>query len=70
MAVDKEAISLSRVYSNYSKCNVIGLLCVTRLYEILVYSIIEHINTRTCTIIVDNLFHTLMVLCENELDTS
>ena len=31
MAVDKEAISLSRVYSYYSKFNLPILLCVTRL---------------------------------------
>ena len=31
MAVDKEAISLSRVYSYYSKCNLPFFLCVTCL---------------------------------------
>ena len=39
MAVDKEAICLSRVYSYYPKCNF------PLFYVILVYSILEHINT-------------------------
>ena len=57
MAVDKEAISVSRVYSYDSKCTL------TRYLSIL------FLNTLTllaCTHSVYNLFHTLMVLWENE----
>ena len=43
MAEDKEAISLWRVYS-YDSISVL-ILCVTRLNEILVNSVLEHIDT-------------------------
>ena len=59
MAVDKEGISLSRVYSYYYNCNL-PFLCVTRLNEILVYSIIEHIIT-TYGVRFSNLFTELQI---------
>ena len=67
MAVDKEAISLSRLYTNtilrvtcpYSMCN----LPTTRYLYILFLNILTLL---ACTHSVDNLFHTLMVLWENE----
>ena len=63
MAVDKEANSLSRVYSYYSKFN----LCLFYVYPALArYLSILFLNILTllaCTQSVDNLFHTLMVLC-------
>ena len=66
MAVDKEANSLSRVYSYYSKFN----LCLFYVYPALArYLSILFLNILTllaCTQSVDNLFHTLMVLWENE----
>ena len=58
MAVDKEAISLSRIYSYYYKC-----------YLPLFYLSILFLNILTlpaCTHSADNVFHTLMVLWENE----
>ena len=66
MAVDKEAISLSRVYSNYCKCNLplfYVLPALTRYLSILFLNILTLL---ACTHSVDNLFHTLMVLCEKE----
>ena len=72
MAVDKEAIiCLSRVYSYYFKCNFpkcnFPLFYVypasTRYLSILFLNILTLL---ACTHSSDNLFHTLMVLCENE----
>ena len=61
MTVDKEAIlCLLRVYSYYFKCNL-PLFYVTpptRYLKILTLLVCTHSS--------DNLFHTLMVLCENE----
>ena len=102
MAVDKEAICLSRVYSYYFKRNL-PLFCVLTIYHqgffhsirrnpslnclhrcrslailghtfyvqpaLTRYLSILFLNTLTlvaCTQLVDNLFHTLMVLWENE----
>ena len=48
MTVDKEAISLSRVYSYDSKCTCPYsklILSVSSLNEILIYFALEHINT-------------------------
>ena len=67
MAVDKEAIMfLSRVYSYYFNCNF--PLCyvypaLTRYLSILFLNILTLL---ACTLSSDNLFQTLMVLCENE----
>ena len=72
MAVDKEAIiCLSRVYSYYFKCNFpkcnFPLFYVyhasTRYLSILFLNILTLL---ACTHSSDNLFHTLMYLCENE----
>ena len=41
-----------------------GILSVTHPYEIVVYSVFAHIST--CIQSVDQLFHTLMVLWDNE----
>ena len=63
MAVDKEAlICLSRVYSYYFKCTF-PLFYDTRYLSILFLNILTLL---ACTHSSDNLFHTLMVLCENE----
>ena len=51
MAVHKEDICLSRVYSYYYKCNLPLFYVLTLL---------------ACTHSSDNLFHSQMVLCENE----
>ena len=51
MTADKEGISVSSMYSYHSKCNRPPILSVTRLCEILVYSVLEQINsTRMYTI--------------------
>ena len=69
MAVDKEAIiilCLSRVYSYYFKCNFplfYVYLALTRYLSILFLNILILL---ACTHSSDNLFHTLMALCENE----
>ena len=62
MAADKEAISLSRVHSYYSKCK----LALFEFYEIFVYSVLEHNTCLASTESVDNLFHTLMYVHRNE----
>ena len=63
MAVDKEANSLSRVYSYYSKFNLCLFYALARYLSILFLNILTLL---ACTQSVDNLFHTLMVLWENE----
>ena len=72
MAVDKEAIiCLSIVYSYYFKCNFpkcnfplfYVFPALTRYLSILFLNILTLL---ACTHSSDNLFHTLMVLCENE----
>ena len=69
MAVDKEAlICLSRVYSYYFKCNFPLFYvypALTRYLSILFLNILT-LQVLACTHSSDNLFHTLMVLCENE----
>ena len=68
MAVDKDAlICLSRVYSYYFKCNFPLFYvypALTRYLSILFLNILTLLACRTHSS--DNLFHTLMVLCENE----
>ena len=66
MAVDKEAISLSRVYSYYSKCNLPLFYVQPALTRYLSILFLNISTLPACTHSVDNLFHTLMVLCENE----
>ena len=59
MEVDKEAVSLSRVYSYYYNCT-----CpYSRYLSILFLNILTLV---ACTRYVDNFFHTLMVIWENE----
>ena len=61
MAVDKEAkICLSSVYSYYFMCNIPALI---RYLSIILLNILTLL---ACTHSSDNLFHTLMVHCENE----
>ena len=43
MAANKEAITLSRVHS--CCCSIVTCHCVTRLYEIFVYSVLGQIDT-------------------------
>ena len=65
MAVDKEATCLSRVYSYYYECNILLSYvypALTRYVSILFLNILTLL---ACTHSPDNLFHTLMVLCEN-----
>ena len=58
MVSDKEAIRLSRVHSCYSNYNL--PISVSRLYEICVYSVLEHINSiSTHTVI--RLVHSMYV---------
>ena len=68
MAVDKEAIiCLSRVYSYYFKCNLPLLYvypALTRYLSIIFLNILTLLAYYTHSS--DNVFHTLMVLCENE----
>ena len=66
MAIDKEAICLSKVYSCYYKCNlplIYVLPALTRHLSILLVNILKLL---ACTHSADNLFQTLMVLWENE----
>ena len=63
MAVAKEAIRLSRVYSYDSKCTCPYSMCTTRYLSILFFNISTLL---VCTHSVDNLLHTLMVLYENK----
>ena len=67
VAVDKEAlICLSSVYSYYFKRNFPLFYvypALTRYLYILFFNILTLL---ACTHSSDNLFHTLMVLCENE----
>ena len=56
--VDKEAIGLSRVQH-------VSSICVTRPPEICV-NLVLNTFTLAITQSVDNLFHSLIVLCENE----
>ena len=68
MALDKEAICLSRLYSYYYKCNLPLFYvypALTRYLSILFLNI-HYRGLLACTHSVGNLFHTLMVLCENE----
>ena len=65
MAVDMEPICLSRVYSYYYKCNLplfYGVTALTRYLSILFLNILTLL---ACTHSANNVFHTLMVLCEN-----
>ena len=67
MAVDKEAlICLSRVYSYYFKCNVPLFYVYPALTRYLSILFLNILTLLACTHSSDNLFHTLMVLCENE----
>ena len=67
MAVDKEAlICLSRVYSYYFKCNFPLFYVYPALTRYLSILFLNILTLLACTQSSDNLFHTLMVLCENE----
>ena len=67
MAVDKEAlICLSRVYSYYFKCNFPLFYVYPALTRYLSILLLNILTLLACTHSSDNLFHTLMVLCENE----
>ena len=67
MAVDKEAlICLSRVYSYYFKCNFPLFYVYPALTRYLSILFLNIFTLLACTHSSDNLFHTLMVLCENE----
>ena len=66
MAVDKEAICLSRVYSYYYKCNLPFLYVYPALTRYLSILFLNILTLLACTHSADNLFHTSMVLCENE----
>ena len=67
MAVDKEAIiCLSRVYSYYFKCNLPLFYVYPALTRYLSILFLNILTLLACTHSSDNLFHTLMVLCENE----
>ena len=65
MPVDKEAISLSislsRVYSYYSKCNLPLFYVYPALTRYLSILFLNILTLLACTHSVDNLFHTLMV---------
>ena len=63
MAVDKEAICLSRVYSYYYKYNLPLFYVYPGYLNILFLNILTLL---ACTHSSDNLLHTLTVLCENE----
>ena len=68
MAVDKEAlICLSRVYSYYFKCNFPLFYVYPALTRYLSILFLNILTLLACTHSSDNLFHTLMVLCENEV---
>ena len=67
MVVDKEAIlCLSRVYSYYSKCNLPLFYVYPALTRYLSILFLNILTLLACTHSSDNLFHTLMVLWENE----
>ena len=67
MAVDKEAlICLSRVYSYYFKCNFPLFYVYPALIRYLSILFLNILTLLACTHSSDNLFHTLMVPCENE----
>ena len=67
MAVDKEAlICLSRVYSYYSKCNFPLCYVYPALTKYLSILFLNILTLLACTHSSDNLFHTFMVLYENE----
>ena len=66
MAVDKEANSLSRVYSYYSQFNLCLFYVKPALARYLSILFLNILTLLACTQSVDNLFHTLMVLWENE----
>ena len=66
MAVDKEAISLSRVYLRYSKCTCHYSMCNPSQLDTCLFLFFNILTLLECTHSVDNLFHTLMVLWENE----
>ena len=66
MAVDKEAKSLSRVYSYYSKFNLRLFYVYPALARYLSILFLNILTLLACTQSVDNLFHKLMVLWENE----
>ena len=66
MAVDKEANSLSRVYSYYSKFNLRLFYVQPALARYLSILFLNILTLLACTQSVDNLFHTLMALWENE----
>ena len=67
MAVDKEAIiCLSRVYSYYCKCNFPLFYVYPALTRYLSILFLNILALLACTHTSDNLFHTLMVLWENE----
>ena len=60
MAVDKEAINLSRVYAYDSKCTCPYSMCNLSIVLLNILTLLA------CTHSVENVFHTLMVLWENE----
>ena len=67
MAVYKEAIiCLSGVYSNYFKCNLHLFYMYPALNRYLYILLLNILTLLACTHSSDNVFHTLMVLCENE----
>ena len=67
MTVDKEAIiCLSRVYSYYFKCNLPLFYVYPALTRYMSILFLNILTLLACTHSCDNLFHTLMVLCENE----
>ena len=68
MAVDKEAIiCLSRVYSYYFMCNFPLFYVYPALTRyVLSIQLLNILTLLACTQSSDNLFHTLMVLCENK----
>ena len=67
MAVDKAAIMcLSRVYSYYFKCNIPLFYVYPALTRYLSILLLNILTLLACTHSSDNVFHTLMVLCEKE----
>ena len=67
MAVDKEArICLSRVYSYYCKCNFPLFYVYPALTRYLSILFLNILTLLACTHSSENVFHTLMVLWENE----
>ena len=68
MAVDNEAIiCLSRVVNSYYfKCNLPLFYVYPALSRYLSILFLTILTLLACTHSSDNLFHTLMVLCENE----